>query len=86
MACYTIEWKSSATKELRRLDRQVVPRIVAAVSALASQPMPTGCAMLKGSDYTYRIRVGDYRIIYEIFETHLVVAIVRVRHRKDAYR
>lgn len=86
MATYQIEWKRSALRELKRLDRQVVPRIVAAVDALSTQPLPTGVSKLQGSQRNYRIRVGDYRIIYELYEFRLVIEIIRVRHRKDAYR
>ncbi|OGV63927.1 MAG: addiction module toxin RelE [Lentisphaerae bacterium RIFOXYC12_FULL_60_16] len=86
MATYQIEWKKSALRELRQLERQVVPRIVAAVDSLSSQPLPSGVAKLQGSQRTYRIRIGDYRVIYELYESLLVVQIVRVRHRKDAYR
>jgi len=86
MATYLIEWKSSALRELKRLDRQVIPRIVAAVTALASNPFPSGARKLHGGEVTYRIRVGDYRVIYEVVSDRLLIEVVRVRHRKDAYR
>ena len=86
MGTYQIEWKASALRELKRLDRQVVPRIVAAVESLTTQPLPVGVSKLQGTQRTYRIRVGNYRVIYELYESRLVVEVVRVRHRKDAYR
>jgi len=86
MATYRIEWKTSALRELTKLDRPVVPRIVAAVESLADNPFPTGVRKLKGTDHTYRIRVGDYRILYEVCQNVLRIQIVRVRHRKDAHR
>ena len=86
MGTYQIEWKKSALRELKRLDRQVVPRIVAAVESLSTQPLPAGVGKLQGSQRTYRIRVGNYRVIYELYGSRLVVEVVRVRHRKDAYR
>ncbi|MBU4272364.1 MAG: type II toxin-antitoxin system RelE/ParE family toxin [Planctomycetes bacterium] len=86
MASYRIEWKASAVRELKRLDRSVVPRIVEAVGQLARNPFPRGCRKLKGSGNSFRIRVGDYRVVYEIAETLPLVEVVRVRHRKDAYR
>ena len=86
MASYRIEWKASAIRELRRLDRSVIPRIVEAVGRLAEVPFPQGCRKLKGSTDTYRIRVGNYRVVYEVAERCLVIEIVRVRHRKDVYR
>ena len=86
MGTYQIEWKTSALRELKRLDRQVVPRIVTAVESLTIQPLPAGVSKLQGSQRTYRIRVGNYRVIYELYESRLVVEVVRVRHRKGAYR
>jgi len=86
MGTYQIEWKKSALRELKRLDRKAVPRIITAVDALASAPLPSGATKLQGSLHTYRIRIGTYRVIYELFQSRLVVEIVRVRHRKDAYR
>lgn len=86
MDTYRIEWRPSALRELKRLDRQAVPRIVSSIEGLSLIPTPHGCRKLAGSEHTYRIRVGDYRVIYDIFANHLVIEIVRVRHRKDAYR
>jgi len=86
MGTYQIEWKKSALRELKRLDSQVIPRIVSAIDSLSVQPLPTGASKLQGSQRTYRIRVGNYRVIYELYKHKLVVQIVRVRHRKDAYR
>lgn len=86
MAIYQIEWKKSALRELKRIDREVVPRIVAAVEELSAQPLPSGVRKLQGSLRTYRIRVGNYRVIYELYELRLMVEVVRVRHRKDVYR
>ena len=86
MGIYQIEWKQSALRELKRLDRQAIPRIVAAVESLSAQPLPSGVVKLQGSQRTYRLRVGDYRVLYELYDSRLVVQIVRVRHRKDAYR
>ena len=86
MGTYQIEWKSSALRELKRIDRQIIPRIVARVEALSLNPFPEGVKKLHGSETTYRIRIGDYRVIYEVFSNRLIIEIVRVRHRKDAYR
>jgi mRNA interferase RelE/StbE len=86
MATYRIEWKASALQELKRIDRQDVPRIVAAVGALSNNPFPPGVRKLQGAQHTYRIRVGDYRILYEVWQSSVLIVIIRVRHRKDAYR
>jgi mRNA interferase RelE/StbE len=81
-----IEFAKSATKDLRGIDRKWIPRIVAEIADLADDPRPAGCKKLVGSDHTYRIRIGDYRVIYEILDDVLVVLIVRIRHRRDVYR
>jgi mRNA interferase RelE/StbE len=85
MASFRLEWRASAAKELRKIDRQAVPRIVEAVEQLAIEPLPPGAKKLQGSDYIYRIRVGDYRIVYEL-DAAGRITIVRVRHRKEVYR
>lgn len=86
MDSYRIEWRNSTRRDLRRIAREHVSRIVAAVEDLAYEPRPTGCTKLSGSERAYRIRVGDYRIIYEIFDDAVFVEIVRVAHRRDVYR
>jgi mRNA interferase RelE/StbE len=86
MDSYRIEIKPSASKELEKLPRQIIPRIVAAIRELARDPHSQGVKKLTGFENTYRIRVGDYRILYNIYEDRLVIEIIRVRHRKEAYR
>ena len=81
-----VEFVRSATKDLRGIDRKWISKIIPAIEALADDPRPAGCRKLVGSEYSYRIRVGDYRVIYEIQDLELVVLIVRVRHRRDVYR
>jgi mRNA interferase RelE/StbE len=86
MASYQIDWKASAVKELKRLPKDLIPRVVSAVTDLATNPFPQGSIKLKGSQFTYRIRIGDYRVIYTVESQLLIVEIVRVRHRRDVYR
>ncbi len=86
MATYRIEWKASALRELKGIDRQAVPRIVAAVGTLADSPFPPGVRKLRGTEQTYRMRVGDYRVLYEVYHKSVHIQIVRVKHRKDVYR
>ena len=86
MASYQIEWKSSAYKELQKLPRPIIEKVVAAVADLSNEPYPQGVKKLVGSERSYRIRIGDYRVVYEVIENKLIVEIVRVRHRKDVYR
>jgi mRNA interferase RelE/StbE len=86
MASYKIEWKQSAKKELKKLDKQIVPRILQAVENLADNPYSSGSKKLIGSDSIYRIRVGDYRIVYNIKSSVLVIEIIKVGHRREIYR
>lgn len=86
MGSYSVEWKRSAVKELRDLPRVAVSRIVDAVDELASEPHPPGSRKLVGADHTYRIRIGDYRIVYSVWASQLLIEIIRVGHRKDVYR
>jgi mRNA interferase RelE/StbE len=86
MDSYQIEIKPSASRELEKLPRQIIPRIVTAIKELVENPYPQGVKKLTGFDRTYRIRVGDHRILYNIYENKLVIEIIRIRHRKDAYR
>ncbi len=86
MASYKIEWKNSAFKELQKLPRPMISKVTAAVDDLSNNPHPVGVKKLVGSEHSYRIRIGDYRVVYEVFENRLIIEIVRVRHRKDVYR
>jgi mRNA interferase RelE/StbE len=86
MASYRIEWKPSALKELRKLPNNVIGRIVVAVEALKENPFPHGSRKLSGGRSSYRMREGDYRIIYTVAAELLVVEIVKVGHRKDVYK
>ena len=84
MGDYSIEIKRSAVKEISKLPVNVLKRIIAKIEALSEDPRPPGCQKLSG-DEKYRIRAGNYRILYMIEEGRLVVFVVRVRHRKDVY-
>jgi mRNA interferase RelE/StbE len=83
---YNIEWKRSATKELRQLPREVVVLILRVVEGLRTNPFPAGVRKLSGAEHTYRIREGSYRVIYSVYTLRLVVEVIRVGHRKDVYR
>ncbi|WP_150243264.1 type II toxin-antitoxin system RelE family toxin [Nocardiopsis quinghaiensis] len=84
MSRYAIEIKASARKELRKLDGPVLKRIVEAVANLADDPRPDGCKKLKARD-GYRIRVGDYRVVYTIDDGQIIVVVVKVGARGDVY-
>jgi len=86
MASYEVVWKSSARKEARKLPADVLRRILGAVAELRSEPRPRGVRKLKGAERTYRLRVGDYRVIYSILRRRLVIEVVRVAHRREVYR
>ena len=86
MPGYSIEFRKSAEKDLRRLDSRTRPRVVRAIWQLAEDPRPSGCRKLVNARNAYRIRVGDYRVIYAISDVVLVVAIESIRHRREAYR
>ncbi len=77
---------NSTKKDLRNLPRQEVARVLSAVGELADDALPHGSQKLFGSQPTYRIRVGDYRVIYEVFAESRIIEVQRVRHRKDVYR
>jgi len=85
MGSYSVEWKRSAAKELKSLPHNVVLRILSKVEGLSSDPYPDGVKKLVGAEHTYRVRVGDYRIVYSIWSSKLLIEIVRVGHRKDVY-
>ena len=86
MGIYKIEWKNSAKKELKCLPKQVIGKILFAVEQLQDDLHPTGSKKIIGSEHTYRLRAGDYRIVYSVKNDCLVIEIVRVGHRKDIYR
>lgn len=82
---HSIKIKPSADKELDALQTDQRKRVLKSVYALSSNPRPSGCKKLKSSDL-YRIRAGDYRIIYEIHDDVLIVLVVKVGHRREVYR
>jgi len=71
---------------MRHLDSGTVRRVDAAILALADNPRPAGCVKLSGLSDLWRIRVGDYRVVYEIRDRQLIVLIVGVAHRREIYR
>ena len=85
MASYSIEIKKSASKEIAKLPKVQLQRVVTKIQALSTNPRPEGCKKLS-ADEKYRIRVGDYRILYSIEDHQLIIYVVKVGHRKDAYR
>ena len=82
---YTVLVERYAQKQIMNLDKKVIQIIKPAIAELANNPRPYGYKKLKGED-AYRIRVGDYRIIYEIDDDVVLVTVVSVGHRKDVYK
>jgi len=84
MENYNIEIKKSAAKEIEKLPKSVLKRVIEKIAALAYEPRPSGCKKLS-SDEKYRIRVGTYRILYTIEDEIVRIYIVKVGHRKNIY-
>lgn len=85
MASYSLEIKRSAAKELAQVPPKDRGRIVAPIQALADEPRPVGAEKLSGQE-RYRVRQGDYRILYEIEDQILRIMVVKIGHRRDVYR
>ena len=85
MASYKLLIKPTAGKEIEAVPKQDRRRIVAKITSLSRNPRPPGCEKLSGHDQ-YRLRQGNYRILYEIQDLDLVVVVVKVGHRRDVYR
>ncbi|MBP8294215.1 MAG: type II toxin-antitoxin system RelE/ParE family toxin [Caldilineaceae bacterium] len=83
---YTLQIAKSEQKVLERLPKDLLQRIRRTVNRLADEPRPVGCKKLAGFDNYFRIRVGDWRITYAIFDDVLIVLVVEVAPRGDAYR
>ena len=82
---YTVEILRSAQKQLAKIDGQDRERIIDAIRALANDPRPPGSKKLSGRS-AWRIRIGTYRVIYEVHDERLLVLVVAVGHRREAYR
>jgi len=83
--CYTIEFKPKAIKQLRKLPKPIISKISTQIDQLTNNPYPNGCKKLVGSDTSYRIRIGDYRVVYTVFGNALIIQIIKIGHRKDIY-
>jgi mRNA interferase RelE/StbE len=86
VAKYTVVFARSARKELQALDPAVAARILTRIEALANNPRPTGVIKLEGASDLWRIRVGDWRVVYRLSDKERLVDIFAVRHRREAYR
>jgi mRNA interferase RelE/StbE len=83
---YRIEWKRSALREFKKLPQAIQTIVQQAVEKLRNDPRSGGCRKLAGFDSVYRVRIGDYRLVYEVQDKAILVYILRVRLRREAYR
>ena len=86
MDSYDIRWKKSAEKDLLGIDYKQIPRITKSIESLAKNPFSRQYRKLQGTDNFYRIRVGDYRVIYQVDTNKDFLTIYYIRHRREAYR
>lgn len=83
---YQIEITTRAAKQLKKLPEDIKISIEEKIQELANNPRPNGVVKLEGEEDTYRVRVGKYRILYEIKDALLIVKVVKIGHRRDVYR
>lgn len=86
MESYNLFFKRSAEKELRKISKSDIPKVLSSIKALANEPRPQGAQMLKGENRYFRIRLGDYRIVYEIKDAERLITIIKIGHRSEIYR
>lgn len=83
---YEVRLARRAARSLASLERREQQRIRAALDLLSDDPRPPNCVAMQGEDSVYRVRVGDYRIVYEVIDAVLLVHVVRIGHRREVYR
>jgi len=83
---YKITIKASARKELEKIPKAIRVHLIDAINDLAADPRPSGCKKLLNFDNSFRIRQGDYRIIYRVSDNELTITIIKVGNRKDVYK
>lgn len=86
MASFSIEFKPSVEKDFRRLPKLAAERAFKRIESLQNEPFPHGVEKLEGAEKLYRLRVGDYRIIYQLEPQARRITVLYVRHRRDVYR
>ena len=83
---YTIQFKPLALRQFENLPREVQRRIASKIESLRDDPFPSGCKKMKAVPDAWRIRAGDYRVVYQVHRGILLVLVLTVGHRKDVYR
>lgn len=87
MAKYRVSIKPSAVKELESVEpKKLRQKIAERISALGDNPRPPGCEKISGKDYDYRIRQGDYRVVYTVMDKLVTVVVVKIGNRREVYR
>jgi len=86
LASYRLEISSTAERQLRKLPARELRRVVEAIEELANDPRPSGCRKLMGYKDVFRIRIGTYRLLYSVHDKRVIVVVLKVGHRRDAYR
>ena len=82
---YRINFTTAAARQIRKLPRPARERVLQVVEMLTEDPRPNGARKLVGEEAAWRIRAGDYRVIYDVFDDELLVTVVRAGHRRDLY-
>lgn len=82
---YRVEFTTAAARQLKKLPRSARDRVLDAIAALEFDPRPHGAKKLVGEQTAWRVRVGDYRVIYDVLDAELLVTVVRAGHRRDIY-
>ena len=83
---YRIEFSHGAAKQLGVLPGKIQKRIANLIDSLVQDPRPSGCVKLRGSEDIWRLRVGDYRVLYQLRDQEILVLVLRVAHRREAYK
>lgn len=83
---YRVEFTSAAARQVKKLPRPARDRLLASIESLSNDPRPPGSTKLVGEETARRLRIGDYRIVYDVVDDVLTVLIVRVGHRREIYR
>ena len=83
---YIIRFSHSAKKDIRRIPSAILQRIQDAMDALRKDPLPDGCEPIRGYKHCYRIRIGNYRVVYEVATQIRIITIIRIGHRQNVYQ
>ena len=83
---YRIDFTPAARREFRKLAPETRRRLAPIIDRLATEPRPKGAVRLSGLQHVYRLRYGDYRIVYELHDDRLLIVVIRIGHRRQVYR